>query len=479
MTTLPSPLYRFKGPSGGLTKPVRESLFAALAALNLASATALCARLMLRTVYRSEVGKGVAAQANLRRVLLLPRAGLNDDVINVMRTLRCIEVVALPRRVLKAIASAFLPPEVDDNNYISAATATKAGVQKYRDFLMRFWQAFDPQRKIEVVITGNFGYYAERELGASLEALDVPFIALHKENSWTRGGQAFWERIYREGRGRFCGRRILVYSPIERDLQLRSGVAEAARIEVVGMPRLDAVHRWRESHRGKIPDPVVLFASFPPDVGMPVVKRGGKNESEQREIAIAKEAGHCNLAELCRDAHRAVLMLAESCPDIAVIVKTKGRARDRERVAKLFSLDDKIDLPPNLQLVHGGSPLSLVGKAAAVGGLHSTLLLEALAAGRPVVVPWFAEVLDPIIQRYVFDLGEVVIRTSSPEEFADRLKELALRRVPVPQALSHPVRKLLREWLGNDDGKAGMRCARAISRAMNDARSEKFLAPGS
>ena len=213
---------------------------------------------------------------------------------------------------MKAIASAFLPPEVDDNNYVSASAASKAAMQRYRAFLTRFWRAFDPQRRIRAVISGNFGYYAERELAAALEALDIPFIALHKENSWSPGGQAFWERIYSERRGPFLGRRILVYSPIERDLQLRSGIADAPRIEVVGMPRLDAVHDWRNSHSGQVPDPVIMFASFPPDVSMPIIKTASRDGRLDRIVAIEKEARHLIVAELCRSTHYAILELART-----------------------------------------------------------------------------------------------------------------------------------------------------------------------
>ena len=116
-----------------------------------------------------------------------------------------------------------------------------------------------------------------------------------------------------------------------------------------------------------------------------------------------------------------------------MIVKTKGRARDRETVKNALGTRDERDLPRNMQVVHGGSPLPLIAKAAVVGGFHSTVLMEALAAGRPVVVPWFEEALDSIVQRYVFDLGNAVIRATSPGEFADRLKQLALERTPVPQ----------------------------------------------
>jgi hypothetical protein len=461
--------------AAGLIKPVREGTFTMLAACDLAWVTAWFARLMLRTIYVSAAADATTESHARRRVLLLPRAGLNDDVLSTLRGIESIEVVTLPRRVLKAIAAAFLPGEVDDNNYASISPGVRAAMGRYRAFLTRFWRAFDPCRRIDAVVSGNFGYYAERELAAALEALGVPFVALHKENSWSPGSQAFWGRIYHERRGPFLGRRILVYSPIERDLQVGAGIADPDRIEVVGMPRLDAVHRWRAANLGQTPTPTVLFASFPIDVSMPVLKEMPTERGHRRGrhiVAIEEEAQHFDLAELCYSAHRAVLELAATCPDITVLVKTKGRARDRAALPKLFCVGDERDLPRNMRVVHGGSPLSLIVEAAVVGGLHSTLLLEALAAGRPVVVPWYGEVLDPVISRYVFDLGPAVIRTSSGKQFTERLKELAMARTSVPKALPSETLQVLREWLGNDDGRAGERAAAAILSVIKAKQSQ-------
>ena len=258
---------------------------------------------------------------------------------------------------------------------------------RYRAFLTRFWRALDPHHRIDAVISGNFGYYAERELAAALEGLGVPFIVLHKENSWTPGTQDFWGKIYRERRGPFLGRRILVYSPIERNLQLGAEIADPERIEVVGMPRLDEVHRWRADHVGATPKPMVLFASFPSDVGMPALRKGTLRDGPQGRLrymeVMTEGADHLVVTELCRATHRAVVELAASCPDIDVVVKTKGRARDRADVPGWLGVESEQDMPVNMRLVHGGSPLPLIFQASVVCGFHSTVLLKLLPpAGR-------------------------------------------------------------------------------------------------
>ena len=148
-------------------------------------------------------------------------------------------------------------------------------------------------------------------------------------------------------------------------------------------------------------------------------------------------------------------------------MKTKGRARDRSILMSYLGIRDETELPSNLRVVHGDLPLPLLFEAAVVTGLHSTLLMEGLAAGRPVVVPWYGEVLDPNIARYVFDLGPAVIRATSPGALTDTLKRLARARTAVPAELSFETVKILREWLGNEDGRAGERAAAAIRRVID------------
>jgi hypothetical protein len=444
---------------------VAERLLTAAAARDYAQVAAWLARLTVKPFPQNETS--ASKDAPRWHILLLPRSRFTEDAISTLNLIDNASVSMLPRKTIKAIAGAFLPSEVDDNNYVSATEEGKEGMMRYRDFLKRFWRHFDRQGRFHAVVTGNYGYSAERELAAALEEIGVPFLALHKENSWSAGTQAFWEKIYRDRRGPFFGRRVLVYSPIERDLQIRAGVVDEARIEVVGMPRLDEVHHWREANIGNVPNPAVLFVSFHPDVSMPVLRPSGRRGEEKRQYVLVDERPEgLNLAKLCRSAHRSMVELAKNCPDITVLIKSKGRERDRDILNELLGVRHMGEVPRNLRVIMGGSPLPLLFQASVVCGLHSTLLLEALAAGRPVVVPWFDEVLDPAISRFVFDLGSAVTRAASPDEFKGKVRELALARRSVPETLPPETRRVLREWVGNEDGRAGERAAAAIRRVL-------------
>jgi hypothetical protein len=460
----PGAIKRLASYATPLRKYVGLSLVTLFAAWSMPRAAAACARLSVRQVYVRTESK---RRGSKWHVLLLPRARFTEDAFGALTAIESVAVYTLPRKTVKAIAAAFLPDEVDDNNYISTSRQARAAMLRYRTFLKEFWRHFDPQGRIDAVVTGNFGYCAERELAAALEELGIPFIALHKENSWSAGTQLFWEKVYRERKGPFLGRHILVYSPIERDLQVRAGVIDRSRVEVVGMPRLDEIHRWRMTNVGLKPKPIVLFASFDPDVSMPVLQ---PDANGRQHILLDERPGGRNLDALCRSAHRTMVELAHAYPEITVLVKSKGRERDRRILNELLGVEHQRELPGNLRIILGGSPVPLLFQASVVCGLHSTMLVEALAAGRPVVVPWYAEVLDPEISRFVFDLGSLITRARSPSALLNEVRTLALACTPVPEVLSPGILSILREWVGNDDGRAGERTAAAMLRILATAR---------
>src|SRR5690606_11393644 len=136
-----------------------------------------------------------------------PKDGFTQDIMAALDTAPDVEVLALPRVVVRRLSRAFLPYFIDDNNYVSAGAEFDDAKARYRHFLRKMLATLLRFRRVDAVISGNFGYCGERELAAALSELDVPFIALHKENLKTPGRVAFFERIYKERRGPFSGRK--------------------------------------------------------------------------------------------------------------------------------------------------------------------------------------------------------------------------------------------------------------------------------
>ena len=169
---------------------------------------------------------------------------------------------------------------------------------------------------------------------------------------------------------------------------------------------------------------------------------------------------------LSEETCRALLHIARDNPGIEVVVKSKGRARDLRETAGLFGLARETEFPPNMRVVHGGDILQLIAEASVVCGFNSTALLEAVAAGKPAVMPWFAEAEAPEVWPYLIDLRGISVAAPSPMSLADTLVERARDPKPVPDELDSETRQTLVLWTGNDDGHAAARTRDAILREL-------------
>jgi glycosyltransferase involved in cell wall biosynthesis len=398
------------------------------------------------------------------RAFITAKQGFNEDIECSLGMSNEFEILAASRRALKGFAAGILAPGIDDNHYLTNDPSLEASKLAYRAFLKDVWKHVQRIKPIDVVLSGNFGYYAERELASALEEEGTPFIVLHKENMKSPGRVSFFRSVYAQRRGAFGGRRILVYNDIERRLQIESGVAREDQVVVAGMPRLDRIHAWRQKHAGKIPQqPQVLFFSFWRKTGLPLLARKTTGASSKRYERIGGGFDSLTWEMLSRETHQAMIALARSRPEAKVIVKSKGRSREVEDTFAMLG-GRNAALPPNLQVVVGDDPFELLTASSVVVGFNTTGLLEGLAAGKPVIVPWFGEISSPGAEDYVVDLGQAIEYAASPEALVEQIGHYLDNPVPVPARLSQPAAQALERWLGNADGRAGERIVAAVKR---------------
>jgi hypothetical protein len=363
-----------------------------------------------------------------------------------------IELVCWPSYALRHIASELLAPSLQHDDYISNDPVVEQSKLRYRNFLRRVWDHHQAAYRIDAVIGANFGYCIQREFATAVESAGTPFIVVQKENLNASGParRAVWHRIYKEKRGPFGGRKILVYNDIERDLQISSGIIDAQNVIVTGMPRLDKLHRWRRDNTGpakNIGAPQVLFFAFAPNEKLPQIQEVGSD-------VVGRDWG-----AFWEQTHRAILDLARENPDIQVVVKTKGNARQDTAIYQHFQNGER---PTNLKIVSGGDARSLIIESHVVVGFNTTGLLEAIAVGKPVVAPRFAEACDDTMREFILDLGDAVDYANSPQQILEKASHYARTPPEIPLVLSDQVAHTLEYWLGNSDGEAGRRVQDSI-----------------
>jgi hypothetical protein len=411
-------------------------------------------------------------------IIVLPKPGFVEDIAASLGNDPRFRIHAFDRLLVKTVFRAYLPPIIDDKNYISAPPELDVPKAALRNFWYQVWSCIDkgkrPGKRYGGVLTANFGYHAEQEFTAALNAHGTAVIAVHKENLKTPGLEAFFENLYRDRKLPFQGRAICTYNNIEKNIEVAAGMVAEDAVTVTGMPRLDKIHQWRAAQgdvRRTGPRPTILFFSFAPKTGAPLIQRKWPKQFPPARETLTPELEAIGWPDLSRSCHEAIVRLAQENPDLDVVIKSKGDLRARGILGEVYG--EGYSFPDNLRLVSSGDPFDLITKADVVCGFNSTALLEALAAGVPIVVPTFAEAMSAANLPYMLDLGVAVEAAATVEGLAAQLADRAraAHASGHETALSDAARSALEHWLGNADGRAGVRIADAVFAAVGGARS--------
>jgi hypothetical protein len=425
----------------------------------------LCGLILVTCIQRRPIGKPAPRAAF--RMLVLNKAVFIEDVEAIASQMEGAELMLLGRTHLHFIAKGFFRKEVNDNNYHDLTTPEQ--ITRYRDFLKSMWRVLDSKLNVKCALSGNFSYFEERELAFALEAAGVPFVVVHKECLKTPGRIEEYEHLYRTNKGPFWGSRILVYNEMEKNLIVRTGVTQADKVKVVGMPRLDRMHQGRFAGQAAAARKTVVLVSFHKDLNSLPPADADSEASDEPAVKAAPP----NLENVWECVHAAMFELARNHPEVDVVIKTKGNSRDHQWLAELTERHGFDDDIANLRIVHGGELRDHVLGATVICGLHSTGLLEALAANKRVIIPVFDESADAGNQHHFIDFGESVTCAASKQEFLARIEHELQQEATLDRRLPEATRALLDHWLGNSDGAASARAASEIKKLTDQsARAE-------
>jgi hypothetical protein len=404
------------------------------------------------------------------RALILPKAGFTEDALATLEGQRRFGIYAMDRLLIKAVFKAFLPEEIDDNNYLSTDPVIEGRKAQLRNFWAGILRRLTKQMKVDVVLSGNFSYASEQEFAGALSELGIPFVAMHKECLKTPGLERFFEETYRSRKNPFQGHKICVYNDIEKRIQKAAGVATSENILITGMARMDFLHKLREqSDWGNALDrqqPTVLFFSFNTKAGLPIIGR----KLPQRFETLERRLEDLSFQKLSRSCHLSMVRLARESPRLKVVIKTKHDTTSHMTLERIFG--GNFALPKNLEIVMGGDPLDLLKKSSVVCGFNTTALLEAIVLNKPVIVPAFFEASDPELSPYHLDLEDAAQYADSPERLVKMLRETAMSDTGAGRQieLNEVRRRLLDKWVGNPDGRAGERVREVIESVVKDHR---------
>lgn len=410
------------------------------------------ARLIHRSIH------SLTSEPGRYNILIVQKAVFNDDVLVALGGMPDIRIFGIPRAVLKAMALGILPRHLcGDDTYISDDPAACKAKLRYRRFLAQTWRHLQRLGHYDAVLTGNWAYWAERELGAALEQNGVPFIVLHKEGIKPPARSELLRHLFRKTRGQFMGRRMFVYHEDERNHQIAGEIARKDQIVVVGMPRMDRLHEWRRNAAaGRIAPfaerPLVLCLAFLPNNFLPSYS------------GIASDLAWNNL---CQGTLRAMVRLALTNPDIDVVLRPRGyEIEETEMLLASAALSLDVQVPVNFNISTSGNIEPLLKEAWVICGHNTTVVFEGMAIGKPVVVPNFAEALVEEYRGFLVNPGPAAEYAESEDDLIERCLKHCRTHAQISAELSTDVKAALAKWTGNAEGNSAERVRAAMLREL-------------
>lgn len=339
--------------------------------------------------------------------------------LQILADTRELRVYAIEPGFQGKIVSRFRLFEGRYENHCAAAPDTI--YRASREHAMQIWRRVLPpvlsRLRIGAVIGAAAHYHTDWDIGTAAEALGIPYVVLHRENSFVAAPAMQREVSERMRKAHpFTGRMIIMHNDLARQSFIDSGYVAPERVTSIGCLRMDEWIRWCD-RKCAIGRDALLF-SFSYASGL----TGRKNYATD---------GPLGFVDLFRQTHIAFAELANASPGVRFIVKTKYGQSDRNAIMQVLTragIDP--DAIPNYRITVSDDPHDLIRQSAVVISFQSTTMLEAALAARPVVVPLFAEAAradhEPYLRfRDAYHLFEIA-------DSADKLK------AQVQQALLTP-----------------------------------------
>lgn len=421
---------------------------------------ALVARWLYRrmqTVSRT-AGTALASDRPLRLLALSPNR-FRGELESLLDT-GGVQIFTLPFSVTGMLHSVFLGQANRGLSFYARPSVDPAE----RHLQRRFESVMGPifaslldEARIDAVISAALHYRHDLPFGTLAEAADVPYIVCHRESLHAAKhirqiNIARWRPI-----GRLRVSHIIVHNESARRTFIDAGVAPPDAISALGNPRMDAYVKGLASLcDDSKPTPNISDRPRPLQVTLFSFFHGNGMGDTQPKWSDGTTRGYVRLFE---QVHAALARLAQRHPDVQFVIKTKWASEwwDKIRSAIGEAGIDPDDLP-NLRLSENDDVHQLIYDSTVVCGFGSSTLLEAAIAGRPVVVPVFAEAAEPdyrddVLLQDAFDCFDIA---ADSDQFMERIEERLDNPYIDPETMTLR-RHQFERWLSAMDGQAGHR----------------------
>jgi hypothetical protein len=404
----------------------------------------------------------ISAQGNISRVdrnnpvdperisilVLSPKEYRGRDLLVLAQNSE-VQILTLPDHWTTRLFYRFVSSKINMKNHIPTQLNPERGsslaisIAKYRDFLGRLLPVFYSLLRVDCVLSAHHNFVTDANWGAVSESVGVPYIVLHREGEWFDKGHPVYDSTFdamkkRMGGYKFEGSLVLFHNQLGRNSYADFGMIPLEKSAVIGALRMDELATSMLDADSDIPAndtrwSITLFPFF---------------------VAEKFPA-----YDVFQDFLITISTIARDNPSLKFLIKPKGPERQFNPWLKLANdtaIAHGINLAdyPNLEIDYDIDAQKAIQQSSVVCGLNSTTILEAGAAGKPVIIPSYGSLLKPKCRNQLIAIPEYSVYdiVHSKEELRSKLLE-KMEDPFVPVEIREKRRKVLEKYCGQLDGK--------------------------
>ena len=379
---------------------------------------------------------------NLKKVLVFPKSGGNEDLFEAFKNNKNNSIIffRLPRRFLKGIHS-FCFKNTPIKDYFTQIKSHEKNYKKKQLYVLSLTKIFNSLNKFvnfNSLISFNIFYYAEKYLDEVCINSNKKFIILHKESTFTPLEEKGATSIYGKNNDKSLANKISVYSKSQKDILIKSKIAKKDQIIVNGCPRSDYSFKLRKANPQK--DLIVYYL---------IEKKRSQN--------LLSKKNKFNWNNLYSQTLKYLLEYVKNNPKIKLVIKGKTGIHNNFQYEKFLS--------DNCIFIDGGTGEKLLKSAKVVVAFNTTVLFEAIAGNRNLIIPNFNN--ENIKKRnLVYRIENSEYFVNSKSQFFKKINSY-LNLKYKDRKLSNKEKKVLNYYLGNSDGKSGKRLANFLRKSIS------------
>ena len=397
----------------------------------------ICAFIISLNIRKLKIIK--SKSKNPKKILIFPKSNGTEDVIESFKNKKSnIIFFLLPRPFLQKIFLCFFN-EKNCQDYFTKITNLKDIKKKnsYINFLTTTFKHIEHFKQFDGFISFNLFYYAEKYFEEVCRNLNKKYIILHKESAFTPSEEKRAPEIYKKFNDKSLSYKISVYTENQKKILIKSKIAHKNQIAVVGTPRSDYAFRLRTvaPKEKVIVFYLIEFNRFTPISG-PIKKSWNKLYNQTLRYL-------CNFAKIN--------------PNIQIILKGKTGVHNKNQ-------SNLNNLPQNCRFIDGGSGHSLLNNASVVIAFNSTIVFEAIASNRNLIIPNFNNE-NKIYKNILHKIDNKVHFVNSETQFYKKIKFYLDLNYKNKKLFKSDI-KTLKHYLGNTDSTAGNKVKKFLEKTI-------------